>query len=156
MRLEHTADWAGLFGATESTFAKGRREGGGGSASVDAAWEAWTHSKAIAILSVREDKSFRKRIILTRACLIAQMSISARGNPSPSISGESRVELFALRIAACDSISPSMVLFDAISVLRSSARWHTLVEGAIVNGIKVWFAVAPLGNDPPSLFSHES
>ena len=78
-------------------------------------------SKAIPILSKREDRSFRKRMILTRACLTAQMSISARGNPSPSVSGETRVELFALRIAAWDSISPSMLFFDAIRALRSSA-----------------------------------
>lgn len=99
------------------------------SASVD--WEAWTCSKAVAILSMREPKSFRKRIILTRACLTAQTSISARGNPSPSVSGDSRVELFALRMAAWDSISSSMVPFDVIRVLRWSAG-HGLVEVVMV------------------------
>lgn len=84
-------------------------------------WEACVCSKAAPILSRREDRSFRKRMTLTRACLTAQTSISARGNPSPSVSGESRVELFDLRTAAWDLISSSMLLFNAIKVLRSSA-----------------------------------
>lgn len=133
LKWQLTAAWAGLCGATASIFAKGRRWGGGVPPSVvaPADWDAWTCSKALAISSMREDKSFRKRIILTRACLTAQMSISARGNPSPSMSGDSRVESFARRIAAWDLISSSMLLFDAISVLRLLVG-HCLVEVVMV------------------------